>query len=251
MPNKKNKIKPPPLSEIAYQKIKEFIVTLKLGSGKQVDEAEMAKKLSIGRTPIREALFRLNAENLVEVQPGRGFFVREITLSSLRDLFESMLILERSAVALAARRIKPDQIEILRKINSDLRRAWLENKFFRVTLINSRFHRIIYKAAENALLMSYLDNLQNQSQRLAYMCFSKDLSTYDMQSHAELAIKDHLLLIESFEQGNSTQALQVISEHVKLFQRRVNHFMLPSLDILDAVLPLERDQNLTRSKAEV
>jgi len=156
-----------------------------------------------------------------------------------------MLILERSAVALAVRRIKPDQIEALRKINSDLRRAWLENKFFRVTLLNSRFHRTIYQAAENALLSSYLDNLQNQSQRLAYMCFSKVLSTYDMQSHAELAIKDHLLLIESFEQGNATEALQVIAEHIKLFQRRVNHFILPSIDTLDAVLPLQGDQNLT------
>jgi DNA-binding GntR family transcriptional regulator len=72
-----------------------------------------------------------------------------------------------------------------------------------------------------------------------------------MQSHAELAIKDHLLLIESFEQGDVTEALQVISKHVKLFQRRVNHFMFPSLDILDAVLPLQEDQNLTRLRTEI
>ncbi len=233
---------------MAYQKIKEFIVTLKIEPGEQVDEAGLAKKLSIGRTPIREALFRLNAENLVEVLPGRGFFVREITLSKLKDLFESMLILERSAVALAVRRIQPGRIEKLQRINSDLRRAWFKNNFLRVTLLNSQFHRTIYQAADNAYLISYLDNLQNQSQRLAYMCFNQDLSTYDMQSHAELAIKDHRLLIESFEQGNVTQALQVISDHVKLFQRRVNHFMLPSLDILDAVLPWQGDQNLARLK---
>ena len=241
MPNKKTQFKSPPLSETAYQKIKEFIVTLKLEPGEQIDEAGLAKKLSIGRTPIREALFRLNAENLVEVLPGRGFFVCEITLSKLKDLFESMLILERSAVALAVRRIQPGRIEKLQRINSDLRRAWFKNNFLRVTLLNSQFHRTIYQAAENEYLIAYLDNLQSQSQRLAYMCFSKDLSTYDMQSHAELAIKDHLRLIESFEQGNVTQALRVISEHVKLFQRRVNHFMLPSLDILDAVLPVQGD----------
>jgi DNA-binding GntR family transcriptional regulator len=240
----KNQIKSPPLSEIAYQKIKELIVTLKLGPGEQVDEAGMAKKLSIGRTPIREALFRLNAENLVEVVRGRGFFVRNITLSNLRDLFETMLILERSAVALAARRIEPDQIENLQRINDDLRQAWFENNFLQVTILNSQFHRTIYKAAENAFLISYLDNLQNQSQRLAYMCFSKDLSSYDMQSHAELSIKDHQSLIELFKQGNDIEAVRVISEHVKLFQRRVNHFMLPSLDILDAVIPIEGDQNI-------
>ena len=75
MPKKKNQIKSPPLSEVAYQQIKELIVTLKLGPMDQVDEDWLAKELSIGRTPIREALFRLNAENLVEVVRGRGFFV--------------------------------------------------------------------------------------------------------------------------------------------------------------------------------
>lgn len=245
MPKKKNHIKSLPLSEIAYHKIKELIVTLKLGPRDQVDEEWVAEELSIGRTPIREALFRLNAENLVEVVHGRGFFVQDITLSNLRDLFETMLILERSAVALAANRIQTDQIEDLQRINSDLRQAWLEQNFLHVTLLNSRFHRIIYKAMDNSFLFSYLDNLQNQSQRLAYMCFSKDLSSYDMQSHAKLSIKDHQSIIELFKQGNDIEAVKVISEHVKLFQRRVNHFMLPSLDILDAVAPLQGGQNLT------
>ena len=239
MPKKKNHIKSLPLSEVAYQKIKELIVTLRVGPRDQVDEEWVAEELSIGRTPIREALFRLNAENLVEVVRGRGFFVRDITLSNLRDLFETMLILERSAVALAANRIKNNQIEDLLRINSDLRQVWLEKNFLHVTLLNSRFHRIIYKATDNSFLFSYLDNLQNQSQRLAYMCFIKDLSSYDMQSHAELSIKDHQSLIELFRQGNDIEAVKVISEHVKLFQRRVNHFMLPSLDILDAVTPLQ------------
>ena len=237
MVKKKHQNQSAPLSEVAYQKIKERIVTLKLRPRDQVDENVLVEELSIGRTPIREALFRLVAENLVAVVHGRGFFVRDITLSDLRDLFETMLILERSAVALAAKRIQTDQIEDLRRINADLRQAWLENNFLRVTLLNSKFHRIIYKATENTFLFSYLDNLQNQSQRLAYMCFSKDQSLYDIESHAELALKDHQSLIELFKQGIDLEAVKVISEHVKLFQHRVNHFMFPSLDNLDALTP--------------
>lgn len=97
----------------------------------QIDEEWAAKKLSIGRTPIREALFRLNAENLVEVVHGRGFFVQDITLSNLRDLFETMLILERSAVALAANRIKANQIDELKRINADLRQPGLKKTICR------------------------------------------------------------------------------------------------------------------------
>ena len=238
MPKKKNQIKSLPLNEMAYQKIKELIMTLKLGPRDQVDEEWLSKKLSIGRTPIREALFRLNAENLIEAVRGRGFFVRDITLDSIKDLFETMLILERSAVALAAKRIRPDQIEDLQRINHAVGEAWDKKKYLRVTLLNSKFHSIIYQATDNSFLISYLDNLQLQSQRLAYMCFSKEMSSYDIESHSELAIKDHQSLIDLFKQGADVEAVKVISEHVKLFQRRINHFILPSLDILDAVTPL-------------
>ena len=247
MPKKKNHIRSLPLSEVAYQKIKELIVTLKLGPMDQVDEEWMAEELSIGRTPIREALFRLNAENLVEAVRGRGFFVRDITLHSIKDLFETMLILERSAVALAAKRIRPDQIEDLHRINAGLGETWHKKNYLRVTLLNSKFHSLIYQASDNSFLISYLGNLQLQSQRLAYMCFSKGLSYYDIASHAELAIKDHQTLIDQFKQGADVEAVRVISEHVKLFQRRVNHFMLPSFEILDTVTPLQGDQNLTCS----
>ena len=238
MPKKKNQIKSLPLNEIAYQKIKELIVTLKLGPKDQVDEEWLAKTLSIGRTPIREALFRLNAENLVEVVRGRGFFVRDITLHSIKDLFEAMLILERSAAALAAKRIRPDQIIDLQRLNDDLGEAWHKKNYLRVTLLNSKFHSVIYQATDNFFLISYLGNLQLQSQRLAYMCFSKTLASYDIESHAGLAIKDHQSLIDLFKQGADVEAVKVISEHVKLFQRRINHYILPSLDILDAVTPL-------------
>ena len=244
MPRNKNQIKSLPLSEIAYQGIKELVVTLKLSPGDQVDEEGIAQALSIGRTPIREALFRLNAENLVETVHGRGFFVPDISLSHLKDLFETMLIMERSAVALAARRMQQDQIEDLQRINSELRKAWLEKNFLQVTLLNSRFHRSIYQATHNSLLCSYLDNLQNQSQRLAYMCFSKDMASYDMKSHAELSIKDHQTLIKLFAQGNDVEAVTIITEHVKLFQRRVYHFICPSADFVDPIKPLPENRVL-------
>jgi DNA-binding GntR family transcriptional regulator len=237
MPKKKNQIKSLPLNEIAYQKIKELIVTLKLAPRDQVDEEWLAKKLSIGRTPIREALFRLNAENLVEAIRGRGFFVRDITLDSIKDLFETMLILERSAAALAAKRIRPDQIEDLQRVNAALAVAWHKKNYLRVTLLNNKFHGIIYRATDNSFLSSYLGNLQLQSQRLAYMCFSKEHASYDIESHAGLAIEDHQSLIDLFKQGADVEAISVITRHVQLFQRRVNHFILPSLDILDTVTP--------------
>lgn len=218
-----------PLSEVAYQQIKDMIVNVKLRPGEQVDESGLAEALSIGRTPIREALFRLAAEELLQVRHGRGFFVRDVTLSDLKDLFEALLILERSAAALAARRITREQLQTLQRINEDFKEAWLKNDFMQVTLQNSRFHRGIYDAAGNTFLNSYLNSLQNQSQRLAYLCFSKSESSVDLDSHAEHSIRDHTRLIECFSAGDEAGAVQAVTEHIRLFQNRVNDFAVPSV----------------------
>ena len=222
-----------PLSEVAYQQIKDMIINVKLPPGEQVDEGGLAGSLSIGRTPIREALFRLAAEELVQVRHGRGFFVRDVTLSDLKDLFEALLILERSAAALAARRITRgltrDQIRTLKRINAEFNKAWEKKDFMLVTLQNSRFHRGIYDAAGNAFLNSYLNSLQNQSQRLAYLCYSKPSASIIMESHAEHAVRDHARLIECFAAGDEAGAVQVITEHIRLFQNRVNDFSTPAV----------------------
>jgi DNA-binding GntR family transcriptional regulator len=239
MAKKNNHIKSQPLNEIAYQKIKELIVTLKLSPKAQIDEEWVAETLSIGRTPIREALFRLNAEHLVEVIRGRGFFVKDINLKDVGSLFETLLILERSAVALAAKRIRKDQLTKLQKTNANLDQAWRKKEFLQVTLLNSRFHRIVYEATDNPFLITYLNNIQNQTQRLAFLCFSKEQQSYDMQTHAERAVHDHELLIEQLRLGGDIKAIALISEHVKLFQGRVFHFMLPTLEVVDSVPPVQ------------
>ncbi|WP_373500069.1 GntR family transcriptional regulator [Desulfococcus sp.] len=227
--NPKKPIPSAPLSEVAYQQIKEMIVNVKLRPGEQVDEGGLASTLSIGRTPIREALFRLVAEELLQVRQGRGFVVRDVTLSDLKDLFEALLILERSAAALAARRINAEQIRALEGINADFKKAWKKNDFIQVTLVNSRFHRGIYEAAGNTFLNSYLNSLQNQSQRLAYLCYSKPAASIDLESHGEHSIRDHARLIECFAAGDEAGAVQTITEHIRLFQNRVNDFATPSV----------------------
>jgi len=224
-----------PLSENAYRQIKDQIITLKLHPGEPIDEGWLIESLSIGRTPIREALFRLVAEDLVEVSPGRGFSVRHLSLTDLKDLFETMMIMERAAAALAARRIKKESIGYLRNTNQKLKKAWQKRDFLQVTLLNSRFHRTIYQATENVFLISYLDTLQNQVQRLAFLCFSKESMALDIKSHAELAIKDHRDLITAFERGDEGTAVSLIGEHLKLFQNRVYDYVSPSLEHLELI----------------
>jgi DNA-binding GntR family transcriptional regulator len=227
MPDEKKKNSPARKSEIAYHQIKDRIISLELKPGQQIDASALIESLEIGRTPVRESLFRLAAEDLLRVRPGGGFVVRDITLKDLKDMFETLLILERSAVALAARRIQREAIEHLTQLNREVGEAWRKQDYLQVTLLNSRFHRAVYDATHNAFLTSYLNSLQNQSQRLAFICFSAP-ATIDLAAHAEESIRDHEELIGCFQKRDERAAVEIISRHIKLFQKRVGDFTTPS-----------------------
>ena len=92
------------LSQQAYTQIKHRIVTLQLAPGSVVNEAQLLEELTFGRTPIREALQRLEREQLVTILPRRGIFVASIDFNDLQRLFEMRVPLEVLAVQLATQR---------------------------------------------------------------------------------------------------------------------------------------------------
>jgi DNA-binding GntR family transcriptional regulator len=220
-------------NERAYQEIKNKIIDLSLKPGAEIEEKVLVKNLSIGRTPIREALFRLVAENLIEIIQGRGFFVRQITFKDVKDLFEALLVFEKVAVIKALNRIRPEKIDLLHDTNNGLTKAWREENYLRVAKINREFHNIIYDATDNIFLASYLKNLQNQAQRLAYMCVSVDNKDSDLKCYFGQSIKDHKDLIKAFEQKDEAKAVQNVTMHIEHFYRKVINFTSFDIDTLN------------------
>ena len=214
-----------PLSKKAYLEIRNSIISLKLKPGMQVNKDDLERELSIGRTPIREALLRLTVEGLVTSEKGRGFFVRQVSLEAVKELFEVVMILERPGITLAARRIKPRDIVRLSEINAELETAMAKREFMNITLLNSQFHRIIHEAVGNEFLTSSLRNLDSQYQRLAYLCFSKKFDGRDLKQHFAKVIADHVELIECFKNRDESKALKAITRHVHLFNLRVSQYL--------------------------
>lgn len=236
-----------PLNERAYQKINERIITLELRPGSQVDEGSLEKALSIGRTPIREALFRLTADGLVETVPKRGFFVKPITIDDVKSLFEAMMFSERSCAFLSARRVKEKHIEKLHHTHIPLQEAMRNRDFLQITLLNSDFHRIIYKAAENKFLRSSLNHLQNQAQRLAYLAYSKEMAPDDLKSHFKRVTEDHEAIIALLNKRDGQGLVLKVTEHIQLFYSRIVHYMSPPIEGLDIIL----ESNSIKSGYEV
>ena len=215
------------LSEKAYQEIRNLIISLKLKPGMQVNKDELEHDLSIGRTPVREALLRLTTEGLLTSVQGRGFFVRQVSLEDIKAMFEAVMILERPAVSLATRRIQSQDIGRLSKINTKLVSAMAKREFLQITLLNSRFHCIIHEAVNNGFLTSSLHNLDSQYQRLAYLCFSKEAHANDLKQHFAKVVADHAELIECFKKRDEAAAVEVITRHVHLFNSRVSQYLYP------------------------
>ena len=109
------------------------------------------------------------------------------------------MIMERAAVVLAARRIGGSGIGRLERLNDQFRTAWQNRQFLDLTLTNSRFHRELYAATGNDFMTSYLNSLQTQSQRLAYICFTRP-AMVNLETHAEASIRDHHELIARLKQ---------------------------------------------------
>jgi len=224
------------LNEKAYQKINERIITLELRPGSQVDEGSLEELLSIGRTPIREALFRLTADGLLETVPKRGFFVKPITIDDVKSLFEAMMFSERACAFLSARRVRKDHIEILRQVNKNLQETMIKQDYLQVTLLNSDFHRIMHEATDNRFLRSSLNHLQNQAQRLAYLAYSKETASNDLKSHFRKVTKDHETIISLLKKRDEHGLMLKVTEHIQLFYSRIINYMSPPIEGLDIIL---------------
>jgi DNA-binding GntR family transcriptional regulator len=224
-----------PLSEKAYQQIRNRIISLELKPGMQVNNDALEHELSIGRTPVREALLRLTTEGLLTSVQGRGFFVRQVSLEDVKALFEAVMILERPGVSLAVRRIQSQDIVRLSKINAELESSMAQREFLQVTLRNSRFHRIVHEAVTNEFLTSSLRNLDSQYQRLAYLCFSREAHASDLKQHFAKVIADHTELIECFKKRDEAAAVEVITRHVYLFHSRVSQYLYPPVPKFEGV----------------
>lgn len=234
------------LSENAYSKIRDLIITLELKPGSKINESGLERDLEIGRTPVREAFLRLVNEGFLTSIPGRGFFVREVTLDGVRALFEAVMILERGCIALAARRISKEGISLLEEIHRKLKVAMAKGEYLQITVLNSQFHQIIHKASRNDLLVASMNYLEPQYHRLAYLCFSEEAGGNELKEHFGKVTADHGNLIENLKLRDEQGAVDAITEHIRLFHARVTRYLFPPMEaIRTAHVPcVDRVQNM-------
>lgn len=217
---------PNSLSYQAYHTIRKKIVTLELAPGQIIDENSLRAELQLGRTPIREALKRLEIEKLVTILPRRGMFVTDISILDLQRLFEVRLNLETLAASLAATRGRAthwqQMAQALAKSQSESNDA--DQKDFLIE-IDEECHLIMYEAADNEFLKNTLQTLYTLSLRLWYFSMTK-ISEADTQIVQPRHIDDHQLIYEALKNKESELASQLMHQHIQAYQQDIQRIIL-------------------------
>ncbi|QEE34483.1 GntR family transcriptional regulator [Octadecabacter sp. SW4] len=127
--------------------------------GDRLREVEVADRLALSRTPVREALRRLEAENIIEHRPRVGAVIRKLEQTEVVELYEMRLVLERTAAEMAAKHASEAEIDALGALNDEI--AAVGDDGPQAAAINQKFHRAIYLAARNRFLLDAARAMNN------------------------------------------------------------------------------------------
>ncbi|GAB7028726.1 GntR family transcriptional regulator [Streptomyces sp. NPDC021749] len=203
------------LAERAYRALRDRLVMLEIRPGAPINEDQLAQSLGVGRTPVREALKRLQYERLITTYPRRGTFATEVNITDLAHISEVRQELEPLAAAQAARRATPRDRETLSALRRELESAGAHRHDAADLLhLDLQVHRAIYAATHNPFLDDTLVRYDNLATRI-WCLFLDRLS--DMAGH----VGEHGPLIEAIVAGEPDKAARLARHHVESFERAV------------------------------
>lgn len=200
------------LSEIAYTEIRDLLITVRIPPGAPIYEEQLSKRLGVGRTPVREAIKRLETERLVKIYPRRGIFATDVHITDLALLTEVRAQLEGEATFLAATRANTEQRETLRQLIKEAdgrgRTATDQIDF------DSKVHRTIYQCARNSYLEATLTQYYNLILRIWHLFIER---LPEITDH----VAELVPILKAVLAGDGETARGMAIDHVTGFERAV------------------------------
>ncbi len=194
------------LSDVAYRTLRDAIMQGLLDEGARLTDRRIAESLKLSRTPVREALQRLESEGFVRSVPRIGLVVAEVTPQDIEDVYVIRIALEGVAARLAAQHASTADITLLRQINEHLADATRKRDLPALQSLNKQFHEAIYEAARNPRLATLLNTLHDMVQRLKR-------STLSVPERADEALKEHEMVIGAIQARDPERAESLAREH--------------------------------------
>jgi DNA-binding GntR family transcriptional regulator len=192
-------------TDAAARELRALILSDQLPAGSLLHQGDLAKQLGVSRTPLREALQRLNAEGLVRMDPHRGALVARPTVHELRQIYELQMILESAAARAAAGNVTPEGLvvveEALRRHNqSPDGVSWVES--------NISFHGAIYAIADRPLMLEMIGMLRNRARLYV------NLLAHSPEGRAR-ADREHVQMCDALGRGDADGMAHLVRQHLQ------------------------------------
>jgi DNA-binding GntR family transcriptional regulator len=207
------------LKDIVYNYLFDCIVSYKLLPGEAIVEQEISNHLKISRTPVREALKKLEAEGLVRHFPARGTFVEELTTQDVEEIFELRELFEVAAIKVSIHTIPIDEIKELERFISDLKyEESCSEDFYRSDRI---LHNLIVEYGGNRRMVNFFNTINTQLERF------RRISAMTPK-RLEKSKQEHLQIIEAIKERDTEKAIAVLHVHL-------NNIEMNTLDVCQKV----------------
>ena len=208
----------PTLAERTYIKLREDIITTRLPPGTLLRETELMRRLDVGRTPVREALQRLQHDGFVVVIARRGTFVSKIDISDLTAIYEARARIESWATRLAAERLREPERREARQLIDAMKAISLPLELDVLLALDTRIHRFVYRSAKNRYLFDTLDHYHNLSLRILHVAVRRFPA---LMPGLDKVLHEQTLMLEAVCRGDADAAERIALNHVLSFEEEV------------------------------
>ena len=196
-----------PLRDVVFNTLRRAILKGELKPGERLMEIALAEKLGVSRTPIREAIRKLELEGLVVMAPRKGAKVASITERDLNDVLEVRKGMEVLAISLACQRITREELEKLDEIEKRFQAQIEAGNLTELAEVDVEFHDTIYKATNNQRLVQLLNNLREQMYRYRVE-YLKDIAV------RRTLAEEHRSICQALKAKDEKKALDYIRVHI-------------------------------------
>ncbi len=196
-----------PLREMVYEELKMQILKGSIIPGTRMMEVELAEEMGVSRTPIREAIRKLEKEGLVTIEPRRGAYASMISTEDMVEILEVRQDLEGLAAYFAANRMTEEKMEELREVSNSYNEAVKSGKMEDMIKYDTRFHHIIVESCRNKILVQMIEQLQELVLRFRYIY-------YDNFRRAENMPEEHEAIVAAISEGNADKARAAADIHI-------------------------------------
>ena len=203
-----------PLRDIIYDDLKMGILTGKILPGTRLLEVELADKMGVSRTPVREAIRRLEKEGLVNIEPRHGAYAAKVSVEDMIEILEVRELMESMAAQLAANRITQEQLDTLLQTENEYQKAVKSGDVEDMIVLDAKFHKQVVEASHNRTLCQLIEPLQEIALRFRYMY-------YNDNTRAEKMPSEHERILKALSQGNGEAARKAAEKHLRSIKEKI------------------------------